>query len=136
MEKPYIPSRLLPGETGRIRELGFTRWMSRDLRQAAIDFCKNIGLTPIYAECAPDCQTRYLFWNPGKCFRIEVRSGRTQEQFEAFDRVNNEKAMALLTLHISEDGVHSGVWISPDGFEAAVAMLAVHGITPARRNAA
>ena len=132
----YLPSRTLQGETERIRQHSFTRWMSRDLTQAAVDFCRNLGLHSIYSECSPDRLTRYLFWKPPEGMRFEIRSGRTFEQFQAFDLANEERGWLLLTLHINECDIYSAVWISPDGYEAATAMLGFYGVTPAQRKAA
>ena len=129
----YIPSQTLAGDTDRIRQHSFTRWMSRDLMQAATDFCRHLGLIAIYAECLPDHQTRYLFWRLPKEARTEVRSGRTEAQFRAFDQANAERGWPLLSLHISENDLSSAVWISPEHHEAATAMLAFYGITPATR---
>ena len=129
----YIASKLLNGPAEPLRLQSFTRWMSRDLMQAAGDFCWNIGLVPVYAECTPDHQTRYLFWKLPQGARVEVRSGRTKEKFEEFDRVNRDRTWKLLSLHINESDVYSAVWISPDYFETAKTFLAAHGITVAER---
>jgi hypothetical protein len=131
----YIPSRTLPGNTELIREHSFTRWLSRDLLQAATDFCKNIGLVSLYSEYSRDGATRYLLWKPPQGAFFEVRSGRKLEQFKAFDLANIERGWPLLSLHVSEDAIYSGVWISPDCYETAKSMLALHGITPAERKA-
>jgi hypothetical protein len=130
---PYIPSRLLMGEMELLRQHSFTRWMSRDLMQAAGDFCRNLGFVAAYCECSPDSLTRYLFWRipPGAGF--EVRSGRTKDQFEELDCVNREHHRLLLSLHINECDLHSAVWITPNHFEAAKAFLQAHGITTAER---
>lgn len=128
----YLPSALL--ENGALlREHSLTRWMSRDLLQAATDFCKNLGLLPIYAECATEERTRYLFWHLPRGATIEVRSGRTKEKFEDFDRMNAEHGRALLSLHISESKIYSAVWISPEHHDIGKAVLASHGITVAER---
>jgi hypothetical protein len=132
----YIPSQTLPGDAELIREHSFTRWMSRDLLQAATDFCKNLGLSSIYSECSPGLVTRYLFWRPPQGALVEVRSGRELDQFQAFDHANAERGWPLLSLHISEYRIHSGVWISPDHYETGKAVLARYGITPAERQAA
>ena len=129
----YIPSQILPGESELLRERSFTRWMSRDLRQAATDFCKNIGLLAIYSEFSPDGLTRYLFWNPPPATCFEIRSGRTFEQFKAFDQKNAEAGRRLLSLHINENHIYSAVWISADQYETAASILAAYGITPAER---
>ena len=107
--------------------------MSRDLLQAATDFCRNIGLVPLYAECAPDLLTRYLFWRVPQGASIEVRSGRTEEQFKEFDDANMKTGRLLLALHINESDLYSAVWISAAHYAAALAVLAIYGITPAQR---
>ena len=127
----YIPSKLLTGHAELLRQHSFTRWMSRDLMQAAIDFCRNLGLTPVYCECSPDHLTRYLFWKPPQGALGEVRSGRTRDKFEEIDASNRDRHWRLLSLHINESDVYSAVWISPDHFDTAKAFLAAHGITPA-----
>jgi len=129
----YIASKVLAGEAELVRQHSFTRWMSRDLMQAAGDFCRNLGLVPIYCECSSDHLTRYLFWRPPQGAVFEVRSGRTKEKFEEFDGVNREKTWRLLSLHINESDVYSAVWISPDHFETAKAFLLAHGIATAER---
>ena len=133
MPTGYEPSEVLPCDTERIRRHSFTRWMSRDLLQATTDFCKNIGLLAIYSECSPGLLTRYLFWKPPERTLVEIRSGRKEAQFRELDQANIEKGKQLLSLHVTENGIYSAVWISPDQYEIAVAILAVHGITPAQR---
>ena len=135
METPttYRPSRTLSGDTERIRQHSFTRWMSRDLLQAATDFCKNIGLVSIYSECSPDGLTRYLFWRTPPGARVEIRSGRTEEQFKMLDQANSARKWPLLSLHINESDLYSAVWISAEHYETACSVLAVYGITPAQR---
>jgi hypothetical protein len=132
----YIPSQTLPGDAELLREHGFTRWMSRDLLQAASDFCKNLGLIAIYSECSPGPVTRYLFWRPPQGTMFEVRSGRAFDQFKAYDKANAERGWPLLSLHINENRIYSGVWISPDHYETGKAVLTRYGITPAERQAA
>jgi hypothetical protein len=132
-EVTYTPSETLAGETERIREHSFTRWMSRELLQAAADFCKNIGLVPIYAECSGDESMRYLFWRPPPGALVEVRSGRAIEQFKRLDEANAEKGRTLLSLHVNERDMYSAVWVSSGHYDTATAMLAVYGITPAQR---
>lgn len=129
----YIASKLLTGDVELLRQHTLTRWMSRDLTQAAGDFCRNLGLVPCYCECSPDHLTRYLFWRLPQGALVEVRSGRTKEVFEEFDRVNREKTWRLLSLHINESDVYSAVWISPDHYETAKAFLLALGITAAER---
>jgi hypothetical protein len=129
--KIHIASKLISGGGEFLRERTFTRWMSRDLMQAAVDFCRNLGLVPAYAECSPDHLTRYLFWQLPQGALIEVRSGRTKEAFEEFDRVNGGRNMRLLSLHVNASQVYSAVWISSDHFDTAKAFLAAQGISPA-----
>ena len=129
----YISSKLLTGDSELLRQHSLTRWMSRDLMQAAADFCRNLGLVPAYSETSPDHLTRYLFWKRPQEAVIEVRSGRTKDLFEELDRANREKNRRLLSLHVNESDVYSAVWISSDHFETGKAFLAAHGITPAER---
>ncbi len=129
----YIASKLLTGETEILRQHSFTRWMSRDLMQAAGDFNRNLGLVPAYCETSPDHLTRYLFWKLPQGALIEVRSGRAKDKFEDFDRVNRERNLKLLSLHINESDIYSAVWISADFFEVAKSVLAAHGITCAEK---
>jgi len=129
----YTPSKLLVGDTELVRQHALTRWMSRDLTQAAGDFCRNLGLIPCYCECSPDHLTRYLFWRAPQGALMEVRSGRTKDKFEELDRTNHEKSWRLLSLHVNESEIYSAVWITPDHFETAKAFLLAHGITPAER---
>ena len=127
----YVPSKLLAGEAELLRQHSFTRWMTRDLLQAATDFCRNIGLYPLYAESGADGLARYIFWRlPAGAF-IEVRSGRTKEKFVDYDRGNQERNWRLLSLHVSEADIYSAVWISADQLETARRVLAAQGITPA-----
>lgn len=128
----YIPSVL--SEENTLRQHTFTRWMSPDLLQATTDFCKNISLLPIYAECATEHRTRYLFWHPPDGTHYEVRSGRDRARFEALDKINTERNWPLLSLHINDQGIHSAVWISADHYDVAVSVLASYGISPAIRN--
>ena len=130
----YIPSKLLTGDMELLRQHSFTRWMSHDLMQAAGDFCRNLGLVPVYCECSPDHLTRYLFWRLPQGAGFEVRSGRTKEKFEEFDRVNRERHWRLLSLHVNESDGYSAVWITPDQFETARAFLMAHGITTAEKH--
>jgi len=127
----YTASKLLTGGGELLRQHSFTRWMSRDLMQAAGDFCRNLGLLPIYCECSPDHLTRYIFWKPPQGALVEVRSGRAKDKFEEFDALNRAKSWRLLSLHINESDIYSAVWISRDYFETAKAFLAAHGITTA-----
>lgn len=132
----YVTSKLLSGPAEALRQQSFTRWMSSDLKQAASDFCRNIGLLPVYAECSPDHLTRYLFWKPPQGACLEVRSGRIKEKFQELDRVIHERGWKLLSLHINESDVYSAVWIAPDQFETAKAFLTAHAITVAERREA
>lgn len=129
----YVPSKLQTGEIEVLRQHSLTRWMSRDLMQAAGDFCRNLGLLPLYVECSPDHLTRYLFWRVPQGAAMEIRSGRAREQFEEFDRANQGRSLALLSLHINESDVYSAVWIAAAHFETAKAVLLAHGITCAER---
>jgi hypothetical protein len=131
----YTQSKLLNGKTEALREQGFTRWMPRDLTQAAVEFCRYIGLLPVYSECSSEHLTRYLFWQPPQGAMVEVRSGRTRDQFEEFDRVNRTRNMQLLSLHINESNIYSAVWFSTNHLKTAKTFLKTYGITPARRNA-
>lgn len=132
----YTASKLLTGEGEALRLRSFTRWMSRDLTQAAVDFCRNIGLVPVYTECSPDHRVRYLFWSLPQEALIEVRSGRTKGQFEEFDRANQERGMELLSLHINESDTYSAVWISSGHLEIGKNFLKAFGITFAERHEA
>ncbi len=127
----FTASKILGGESELIRQHSFTRWMSRDLMQAAGDFCRNLGLIPIYCECSPDHLTRYIFWRPPQGAGFDVRSGRAKDKFEELDKANRERSWKLLSLHVNEADVYSAVWISPDHYETAKAFLLAHGITAA-----
>ena len=133
MNYDYTPSKLLPGEGEFRRGHAFTRWMSRDLRQAAVDFLRHLCLLPIYGECSPEDMHRYLCWHPPIDGLCEVRTGRAREQFEKYDQGNLARGWPLLSLHINERAIFSAVWISPDHYETAKAVLASYGITPASR---
>ena len=132
----YVQSKLLTGAGELSRQHSFTRWMSGDLSQAAVDFSRNLGLVPIYSQCSPDHVTRYIFWRPPQGALFEVRSGRTKEQFEQYDRANRDQNRHLISLHINESDVYSAAWISADHFETAKNFLAALGITPAQPVAA
>ena len=129
--KKCFASKLVSGDAVPLRQHTFTRWMSRDLMQAAVDFCRNLGLVPAYSECSSDHLTRYLFWHPPQGALIEVRSGRARDKFEELDRINRDRNLQLLSLHINESDVYSAVWISSGQYETAKAFLAAHGISPA-----
>lgn len=103
--RTYTPSKLLTGDAAILRERTFTRWMSHDLTQAAVDFCRNLGLVPIYSESSSNHLTRYLFWSPPQGALIEVRSNRAKDGFEKFDNANRDKQWLLLSLHISDDKI-------------------------------
>lgn len=128
----YVPSELQPGDAKTARQHAFTRWMSRDLLQAATDFCKNIGHVAVYCESSNE-GTRYLFWQMPAGASCEVRSGRTKEKFVDFDRVNQQRGWHLLSLHVSEQELYSAVWISAQHYDAGVAFLRHFGISPAER---
>jgi hypothetical protein len=132
----YVPSKFVSGPGEFLRQQSFTRWMSRDLMQAAGDFCRNLGLAPVYCECSPEHLARYLFWKAPQGALVEVRSGRTKEKFEELDRSNREKNRRLLSLHMNESDVYSAVWITSDHYETAKAFLTQHGITVAERQEA
>jgi hypothetical protein len=134
MKLTYTPSRLLDGDAGLLREHALTRWMSRDLLQAATDFTKNIGLIALYAETDKEDRGRYLFWNAPEGWGCEVRSGRTFEQFSEFDQRNAERGWPLLTLHVNEAGIYSAVWLAPNHRQLAIKVLAGYGVTPAGKS--
>jgi hypothetical protein len=127
----YSASKLADGEFEFLRQHAFSRWMSRDLTQAAADFCRNLGLWPAYSQCSADHLTRYLFWQPPQGALMEVRSGRTKEKFEELDRINRDRNSKLLSLHINEKDLYSAVWISAEHFETAKTYLAAKGISVA-----
>ncbi len=129
----YIPSRLLIGQAGALRRESMTRWMSGELAQAALDFCRNIGLMPVYCETSPDRLTRFLFWKVPKNAQLELRGGRTREKFEEADVVSRESGRQLLSLHINECDIYSAVWIAQEHYVRANAYLLAHGITAAVR---
>jgi hypothetical protein len=129
--RTYTPSKLLTGDVAVLRQYALTRWMSRDLTQAAVDFSRNIGLIPAYSECSADHLTRYLFWSPPQGALMEVRSGRSKDKFEEIDNTKRDGTWRLLSLHISDAGLYSAVWISSDHFEIAGVYLAAHGVTTA-----
>src|SRR4051812_34911136 len=110
MSSPYVytASELLPGECEFLRQFGLTRWLSKDLAQAAVDFSRNMGLVVLYCETSPENLTRYVFWRLPQGAMLEVRSGRTREKFEIFDRANIERKWPLLTLHKTEADLYSG----------------------------
>jgi hypothetical protein len=130
----YNSSKLCSGEMEFIRQHSFTRWMSSDLLQASTDFCKNIGFHALYVETSTDGTSRYLFWRPLERGGSEIRSNRTKNQFEEFDKKNNERGWILLSLHINECDIYSAVWVSNDRFDSAVKLLRSYGISPAERN--
>lgn len=122
-----------PAESARQR--AFTRCLSRDLLQAATNFCKNVGHVAAYCESS-EHGTRCLFWQMPAGASCEVRSGRTKEKFVDFDRVNRERGWRLLSLHVSPQELYSAVWISEQHYEAGVAFLRLFGISSAGRKGA
>jgi hypothetical protein len=130
----YQPSVLSSGDTAELlRENAFTRWMSRDLMQAAVEFLKNVGLLPLYAEMNAEGLTRYLLWRAPQDWGCEVRSGRNLEQFVKFDQGNVSRGWPLLTLHITEGGIYSAVWLAPNHLKLAQKVMAGYGITQASK---
>lgn len=125
-----VASQLANGEFELARQSAFTRWLAPGLQQAAVDFSRNIGLLPIYSETSA-LGTRYLFWQLPVGARCEVRSGRTKEQFLAFEAVNRDQGRRLVSLHVTSAGIHSAVWISSEHHSVAVQFLARLGISPA-----
>jgi len=107
----YIASQILPGDTERIRRHTFTRWMSQDLAQATVDFCKNIGLVSIYSETSPENRVRFILWKPPEEGRVEIRPGHPEKKFREMDQVNIKRGWPLLALHINEKN-----FIQPYGF--------------------
>ena len=130
----YVPSRLLDGDAGLLREHALDALDVADLLQATTDFAKNIGLIVIYAETDKEGRGRYLFWHAPEGWGCEIRSGRTLEQFEEFDHRNAERGWPLLTLHVNEAGIHSAVWLAPNHRQLAITVLAGYGITPAEKS--
>jgi len=124
------PSRLLDGDFEAARQSAFTSWMAPRLTQATVDFSRNIGLLPIYAETSGQC-TRYLFWHLPAGTQCEVRSGRAKEAFLEFDRKNCDQGRRLISLHVGPDQRYSAVWISAEHHAAAVQFLSRFGISPA-----
>jgi hypothetical protein len=125
-----VPSRLLDGDLAAARQSAFTHWMKPELRQAAVDFSRTIGLVPIFAETSRD-GTRYLFWHLPNGAKCEVRSGRSKEQFLEFDRASREQGRRLVSLHTSVDSLYSAVWISVEHHALAAEFLKRFGITVA-----
>jgi hypothetical protein len=125
-----VPSRFLDGEFEAARQSTFTHWMKLELRQAAVDFSRNIGLVPIFVETSR-AGTRYLFWNMPTGAKCEVRSGRTKEQFLEFDRVGREQGRRLVSLHTSVDSLYSAVWITIEHHAMATEFLKRFGISAA-----
>jgi hypothetical protein len=124
------PSLLLGGEFEAARQSAFTRWMSQELMQAAVDFSRNMGLLPLYAETS-DHGTRYLFWHSPIGTLCEVRSARPKDVFLEFDRKNRAQGRRLVSLHINSDQRYSAVWLSPEHYVTAVQHLSRFGIAPA-----
>jgi hypothetical protein len=134
METPssYVPSELQAGETAWARERAFTRWLSRDLNQAAADFCKNLGHVAAYCECSKE-GSRFLPWQLPPDAGSEVRSARTKERFAEYDRRNQQRDWRLLSLHVSEDQLYSAVWITAGHYDEGVRFLRRYGVSAAQR---
>lgn len=130
---PYTPSTPLLDDTGLLRQHSFTAWLPLEHLQAATDFGLSIGLVPIYAEHQDRDTGRYLFWSPPSGMEFEVRSGRTETDFRAYDEANASKGLQLLSLHISADDIYSAVWVTADHIEVATAVLHHYGLTRAQR---
>jgi hypothetical protein len=126
----FRPSRLLDGDFEIARQSAFTSWMAPGLMQAAVDFSRNIGLLPIYAETSVQ-GTRYLFWHSPAGTLCEVRSGRAKKVFLQFDQKNRDQGRRLISLHVGFDQRYSGVWISAEHHTSAVQFLSRFGISPA-----
>lgn len=125
-----VVSALAGGEFASARESAFTRWLSPALKQATVDFSRNVGLVPIYSETSAQ-GTRYLLWQLPVGAKCEVRSGRTSAEFLAFDSVGRAQGRRLLSLHTDPTGLHSAVWISAEHHATAVQYLGRFGISPA-----
>ena len=130
----YTPSEIIPGDTGLLRQHSFTAWLELEHLQAATDFALSIGLLPIYAEHQNRDTGRYLFWSPPAGIEFEVRSGRTEAEFRAYDQETVTKGMQLLSLHKSAEDIYSAVWVSADHIEIATAVLRHHGLSRAQRH--
>lgn len=130
---PYTPSTPLPGDTGILRQHSFTAWLPLEHLQAATDFGLSIGLVPIYAEHQDRDTGRYLFWSPPAGMEFEVRSGRTETEFSAYDEANATKGLQLLSLHLSPDDIYSAIWVSSEHLKTATAVLHHYGLTQAQR---
>jgi Glyoxalase superfamily protein len=124
------PSLLLGGEFESARQSAFTRWMSQELMQAAVDFSRNMGLLPLYAETS-DLGTRYLFLHSPIGTLCEVRSARPKDVFLEFDRKNRAQGRRLVSLHVNSDEKYSAVWLSHEHYATAVQHLSRFGIAPA-----
>jgi hypothetical protein len=131
----YSESTLDPAKE-TLRERSFTRWLSRDLKQATVDFCKNLGLIPIYAETREDGKGRYLFWHPPQGTAFQVRSGYAKVNHEELLQKSEEAGWPLLSLHISraKEDLYSAVWVSVGSTDAAIDFLSIYGITPPKKN--
>jgi len=127
----YTESHLTDSES---REHSFSRWLAPRPLQASVEFNGRIGLVPIYAE-HQEGKGRYVFWQPPTKASIEVRSGRSEQEFKEYDRRASDAGRELLSLHISqgEDKKYSAVWVSIEAIPKAVAVLETHGISKARR---
>jgi hypothetical protein len=124
------PSQLKNGEFEIARERAVTRWLSRELRQAAVEFSRKLGLVPIYAETSAQ-GTRYLFWHLPPGAMCEVRSGRTEKVFLEFHRKNLSQGRELVSLQVSADRAYSAVWLSSAHRAAATDCLQRFGIAAA-----
>jgi hypothetical protein len=128
---PYVFSRLEQGDTAVARECAFTRWMSKDLLQVAIDFYKNIGHVPVYCESSKQ-GTRCILWRMPAGAGCDIRFGCTQDKFFDFNCANEKRDLRLLSLYMSEDELYSAVWVSLRQYDFAVAYLQLFGISPAQ----
>lgn len=126
----YCASTLDP-EKSSLRERSFTNWMSRDLSQSTVEFCRSIGLIPVYAEAREDGKFRYLFWNPPQGTAFQIKSGNNETTFRELHQKADQAGLILLTLHISdgENRLYSAVWISPDSQNVACDFLSIYGIS-------
>ena len=133
----YIPSKILAGNTEILRQHSFTRWMSRDLMQATVDYCKNIGLYPLYCEASPDHLARCLFWRLPQGAITEVRSWRTKRQRFMEHTIKqarrNNRKLIISSCERRDDVYFCPVWVSSDYCETAKNLFTAYGITCAER---
>jgi hypothetical protein len=73
---------------------------------------------------------RTIFAHFPKDVRLAARSGRSEEQFVAYDQQYRKEGFFCLSLHIHSEGGYSAVWCSEERREACVALLAEFGIFP------